>query len=41
MAANEKSRNLGQSNRLTREPPGYVVPKTLQRYEALLQPFFP
>jgi hypothetical protein len=36
MAVNEKSRNLGQSNRLTRDLPGHAVLKGLQRYE----PFF-
>jgi hypothetical protein len=40
MAVNEKSRNLCQSNRLSRDLPGNVVLKGLQRHEAFFYSHF-
>jgi len=40
MAINEKSRNLCQSNRLSRDLPGNVVLKGLQRHEAFFYSHF-
>jgi hypothetical protein len=40
MAVNEKSRNLCQSHHLTRDLPGNVVLKGLQRHEAFVYSHF-